>query len=257
MECKNCHTQLSLDSSYCNLCGGKVIKNRLTLKNLLEYCTETFLNYDNQFIQTFIALFRAPEDVIVGYINGVRKKYVDVISYFAIALTVIGIQYFILSHIFPKVFEIGAVVHSGNEELQKKNMDFIMAHQSFVMMFYIPVHALISRIVFYNTKAFNYTEHVVMYLYLISQTSLYGAIVIIGLAALGIHYNDIGLLVTLPLQIIYISYCLIRVFQLNFRQFMFRFLIFLLVGSVFFIFFTMIYVGILYLTGDLQALLDS
>ncbi|OMP30485.1 DUF3667 domain-containing protein [Mangrovimonas sp. DI 80] len=257
MECKNCHTQLSEVSLYCNQCGGKVIKNRLTLKNLLEYFTETFLNYDNQFLQTFIALFKVPEDVIIGYINGVRKKYVDVISYFAIALTVLGIQYYILSHIFPKAFEMGTLLHRGSEELQKKNFDFMMEYQSLFFMLYIPVHALISRIVFYNVKTFNYTEHLVIFLYLISQSSIYGAIIMVFLAAFGIHYNDISLSVILPLQTIYISYCLIRLFKLNFKQFLFRFLIFLAVGGIFFIIYTLLYIGILYLNGDMHYLFED
>lgn len=257
MECKNCHTPLSSASLYCNQCGGKVIKNRLTIKNLLEYFTETFLNYDNLFIQTFLTLFRAPEDVIIGYINGVRKKYVDVISYFAIALTVLGIQYFILAHIFPKVFDLGTLTHGASAELQKKNTDFVMEHQSFVFMLYIPMHALISRVVFYNVRTFNYTEHLVIYLYLISQTSIYGAILIILLSSFGIHYNDIALFISLPLQIIYISYCLIRLFKLNLKQFMFRFSIFLLVGTIFMIVFMLSYIVILYLTGNEHYLLDN
>ena len=32
MICKNCNTSLSADSGFCNSCGAKVIRNRLTLK---------------------------------------------------------------------------------------------------------------------------------------------------------------------------------------------------------------------------------
>ena len=76
MECKNCSSQLQENDDYCNSCGAKVIRNRLTLKNLFEHFGEEFLNYDNKFLRTFIRLFRKPEDVIGSYINGTRKKYV-------------------------------------------------------------------------------------------------------------------------------------------------------------------------------------
>lgn len=85
MNCKNCNLLLSDKASFCSNCGAKVIRNRLTFKNLIEYFSEQFLNYDNKFLQTFIHLFTKPEVVIESYINGTRKKYVNVISFFAIS----------------------------------------------------------------------------------------------------------------------------------------------------------------------------
>ena len=96
MDCKNCQNSLSQKDDYCNVCGAKVIRNRLTVKNLWADFAEQFLNYDNKFLKTYLALFKKPEDVIGSYINGTRKKYVNVISYFAIAVTLSGIQLFIL-----------------------------------------------------------------------------------------------------------------------------------------------------------------
>lgn len=54
MNCKNCKTSLSDESDYCNSCGGKIIRNRLTIRNLFEHFSEEFLNYDNKLFQTFI-----------------------------------------------------------------------------------------------------------------------------------------------------------------------------------------------------------
>ena len=92
MNCKSCQSTLKSQDNYCNICGAKVIRNRLTFKNLFEHFSEQFLNYDNKFLLTFITLFKRPEDVIAGYISGTRKKYVNVISYFAIAITLSGLQ---------------------------------------------------------------------------------------------------------------------------------------------------------------------
>ena len=79
MECKNCKGLISLSISYCPNCGAKIIKNRLTVKNLFGSFVAQFLNYDNKFLQTFISLFTKPEKVIGSYINGTRKKYVNVL----------------------------------------------------------------------------------------------------------------------------------------------------------------------------------
>ena len=82
MNCKNCHTELSEHDDYCRNCGARIIRNRLTFRNLFEHLSETFFNYDNKLLRTLIDLIKKPEDVIVGYINGVRKKYVNPISMF-------------------------------------------------------------------------------------------------------------------------------------------------------------------------------
>lgn len=76
MNCKNCDTALQPEISFCYKCGAKVIKNRITFKNLAVYFGETFLNYDNKFLQTVINLIKDPKDVIDGYVKGVRKKYI-------------------------------------------------------------------------------------------------------------------------------------------------------------------------------------
>ena len=106
MHCKNCNSELSELSTYCDQCGGRVIKNRLTLKSLFLHLSETFFNYDNKLLRTFLNLFKAPEDVIGGYISGVRKKYVDVISYFALALTITGFEWFILNKFYPEAIDM-------------------------------------------------------------------------------------------------------------------------------------------------------
>lgn len=100
MNCKNCHTELLQEDDYCRKCGGKVIRNRLSFKNLFEHLSETFFNYDNKLLRTFVQLIKNPEDVIVGYIDGVRKKYINPISFFGLSLTLSGLSIFILKKFY-------------------------------------------------------------------------------------------------------------------------------------------------------------
>ena len=71
MNCKNCHTELKELDDYCKSCGGKVVRNRLTLKHLFEHLSETFFNYDNKLLRTIIDLVRIPEKVIDSYVIGI------------------------------------------------------------------------------------------------------------------------------------------------------------------------------------------
>ena len=257
MNCKNCKTPLNEIDVFCNTCGGKVIRNRLTIGNLFENFSEQFLNYDNKFLQTFIKLFTYPEDVIGSFIQGTRKKYVNVISYFAIALTFLGIQYFFLKKFYPELIDMSSLANDVTADLQKKNMNFMMEYQSFVMMAYVPLYALISKLVFFNIKTYNYTEHLVIFMYILSQTSIYGTFFIIIGAIFNLSIEFLGLYIIAPIQILYSAYCLKRLFNLSFKGIVLRSLLFILVFTIAFILIALIYIAFMYFTGDMQEIIEA
>ena len=65
------------------------------MRSIAADINEQFLNIDNKFLKTFFHLFTKPDVVIGGFINGTRKKYINVIQYLAISLTLLGVQLFI------------------------------------------------------------------------------------------------------------------------------------------------------------------
>lgn len=227
MNCKNCNNTLSKDVDFCASCGAKVIRNRLTIRNLFEHFSEQFLNYDNKFLKTFLHLFSKPEVVIGGYIDGTRKKYVNVISYFAIALTISGLQLFILNKFYPEVLDLSSIASNGTEEIQQKNLDIMMEYQSIVMMLYVPLYAIMSKLVFFNLKQFNYTEHLVIFMYILAQTSIVSIVIILISAVFGLTLGTVAFAFTLPFQILYSAYCLKRLFRLSLKGIILRTLLFL------------------------------
>ena len=66
MYCKNCDTPLRYKADFCHGCGAKIIRHRLTIKNLWADFLERFLNLENYLLKTFIAMFKQPEAVITG-----------------------------------------------------------------------------------------------------------------------------------------------------------------------------------------------
>lgn len=214
MNCKNCHTELSEDSDFCNRCGGKIIRNRLTFRNLFEHVSETFFNYDNRLLRTFIDLIKKPEIVIGGYIDGVRKRYVNPISFFGLILTLVGLEWFILQKFFPHLLNMSSISTSANETALKSIFDFIQKYSSVMMMLYIPLYALVSRVVFFDYKKYNYTEHIVAFVYMLSMLSLIGLIINFICVLLG---YDLGAVTYFNLffQVIYISYCFKRLYALD------------------------------------------
>ncbi|NRR92816.1 DUF3667 domain-containing protein [Winogradskyella undariae] len=251
MNCKNCQAVLQEQDDYCKSCGGKVIRNRLTFRNLFEHISETFFNYDNKLLQTFIQLFKHPEDVIDSYINGTRKKHVNVISYFALAITISGFYLIIVKKFFPETLDFSQITLAGQEKFQKNNMAFIEEYQSIIMMLYVPLYALMARVTFFNIKKYNYTELLVIFMYIQAQISIASAIVVITLGLLGISSSIVGMLM-IPLMIIYSAYVLKRLLKLSASDIVVRTLLFFVVLGVTFIIITILCLVIMYLTGDLN-----
>ena len=244
MVCKNCKTSLNNDTNFCSNCGAKVIRNQLTIKHVLEDFNEQFLNLDNKFIQTFIKLFTAPEIVIGGYINGTRKKYLNAISYFALAITFSGLQVFVLRHFFPEAIDISEFTTEKNMGFSMKIMKFTQEYNSFIMMLMLPFYALIGRIVFLKNKTFNYIELVVVFMYTISQMAIVGVIIILTAAVLGLTMGNV-VYVFLPLQILYSAYCLKRLYSLSIKKIILKTLLFIIVLSFFYLLFLIVFMLLL------------
>lgn len=256
MNCKNCHIDLPEGSEFCNSCGGKVIRNRLTFRNLFEHISETFFNYDNKLIRTFIDLIFKPEVVIGGYIDGIRKRYVNPISYFGLAITFTGLYILILNKFFPETLDYSIFVAEGQEEFQKQNMSFIQEYMSIFMMLYIPVYALIASITFVGLKKLNYTELLVVFMYWQSQTSIVSAFVIIISAMFGVAGGIISM-IFLPIMVLYAAFILKRLYQLSFGQIVLRTLLFTVVLGIVLVIITILMLIIMYLTGDLEQMVEA
>ena len=239
--CINCQEPLALDQRFCSNCGGKRVYNRITWRNLFEDFIDRFLNIENAFLKTFLTLFKKPEDVIGGYLKGMRKKYLPAFSYFAVAITVAGVAAFIIKNWFIEdMIEAQAGFYSGDTaELQRtfstKWIKGMMDYQSVVYFAMIPVLAVFSRTVFWNYKKYNLVEHFVIYLYGYSHIALITTT--IGLLAIWNQtlYQIYGVISPL-IMIAYMTYVLKRLFQLDAGNIILKTgLFFLLIGGLLFL----------------------
>ncbi|MBR9845800.1 MAG: DUF3667 domain-containing protein, partial [Algicola sp.] len=211
---------------------------------------------DNKLLRTLIDMFKQPEVVIGGYIEGVRKRYVNPISYFGLAITLTGLYLLILNKFFPESLDFSSFAVEGQEEFQQKNMSFIQEYMSILMMLYIPIYALIARISFIGLNKFNYTELIVVFLYWQSQISIFSSVTIIVAAMFGVT-NGVISMIFLPLMILYAAYILKRLYQLSFAQMLLRTLIFCIVLGVVFAIIIVIVIIIMLITGDMQELIEA
>jgi len=242
MNCKNCNYPLSQSDNYCVECGAKVIRNRLTIRNLFAHLSEQFLNYDNKFLQTFLGLLIRPQEVIGLYINGTRKRYMNVISYFAIAISFAGFFTFVNQKFFPDTYAQFFKSMNQDEfqaEFTSQFYSMILEYQSFIIFMMVPVLALMSKLVFLRNKKFNYTEHLVINMYAYSEVSI---IITFFSFFLQLDTELFGLfsLFFLPLQIFYFAYVYMRLYQLSFVQIVLKSMLFLVILAVFYIIFVIL-----------------
>ncbi len=257
MNCKNCQAELIADSDYCNVCGAKVIRNRLTFRNLFEHISETFLNYDNKLLRTVIDLFKKPEAVIVGYIDGVRKQYVNPISFFGLALTMSGLYMLVLNKYFPETFDFSMLTIEGQEEMQARNMSFIQKNMSLVMMFYVPIYAIIARVTFIDIKRFNYTELLVVFLYWQSQVSIVSAIITVLVCSIFGTSQGLLSIVFMPIMVLYAAYVLKRIYSLTFGQIFLRTLFFFVIAVVVLMIISVIMAIVMFFNGDMDKMIEA
>ena len=242
MNCKNCQKSLRTDFSFCPDCGAKIIRNRITIKNLWYDFTERFLNIDNTFLRTFLHLFTKPEEVINGYITGVRKKYLNPISYFTIAVFLGGVYFFLLKKFFPEAmdFQFAQVKSFNSDPSQKIGLEFgkkfqevIAEYQSIFYMATLPFLSIISKLVFFNKKQFNFSEHFVINIYAYSHMSIFVNILYI----LSIWNSQllfyIATINSLAL-LIYFSYIYKKIFKLDWGQLILKLMLFLLIFGILF-----------------------
>ncbi|WP_394970478.1 DUF3667 domain-containing protein [uncultured Croceitalea sp.] len=181
MICKTCENSLRSDFSYCPNCGGKIIRNRLTLKNIWQDLKFQVFDLDNTLFKTIKHLFTKPEVVIESFISGARKKYMNPISFFAIAITLSGVLFFVLRDIY----HINLTESSFNpENASTPNMDFVIDYQAIISYLLIPVYALMTWILFLDKRKLNYTEHLITNAYTTGQISFVQ--VILGLIVFSI-----------------------------------------------------------------------
>ena len=222
MECKNCQANLRSDFSYCPTCGGKVVRNRLTLRNVFQDLSFQVFNLDNTFLKTFRHLFSRPTEVVNSYIEGTRKRYMNPISYFAIAITLSGIMFFVLRNLYHV-----NLTNSSFTDNQPSNMEFVFDYQGLLSYLIMPIYALLTWLLFIDKKKLNYTEHLVTNAYITGQTSFVQVIVCLVLFGLFDIRYDLFNWTFLLMIVVYQFYVLGKIHQTKVLSTFFRGLVYL------------------------------
>lgn len=251
MKCKNCSTLYPEPVNYCSSCGAKAVDYRFTFKLLANEFTERVFNIENNFFRTFKDLLLHPEKVILSYIKGTRKRYLNPLSYIGIALTLSGVLLFLMQKIYIGDLDMEGLM--GNQlpaEVSEKILNFTMDLSSFLFLAYIPIFAIASYLAL-NKKQLNLAEHTIANIYLLAQWSMltFPISLLALIFAPSVYFNlAFPMLIAMFLYAIYTNQ---RIHEFSIAQLILRSIAFLILIFIGYLGILILNYGLMFATGVL------
>ncbi len=254
MECKNCLTQLAEDDNFCKNCGAKIVQQELTFGYLANEATERFFNFENNLLaRTIKDMTLQPRTVIDSYINGVRKKHVNVVSYLAFALTLSGIQIFLMRKVFPANMDVTWMNQQNNPMLEDMSfMDNIWEFQSIFYVFMMPLYALLAKVIFFNYKKYTYLHHLVISTYTQAHLSILLFLPAIIALIFDVNFLKMTYFFSMPIMVIFNAYVYKRLYQINLKKIILKTFLFMFMFGVIYIGFMMLFFIYLFISGKIN-----
>jgi len=215
MSCRNCEYNITEVAQFCQSCGAKVIRDRITVKGLKNDFFNHFLGLDNIFFRTIKMMFIAPDTVSDEYISGTRKMFIQPFAFLAISMTIATIIYNSFSNqyaemnssmqsesFYKKTFDMTQKgkpeayydsleydlefkkYRDGQLKMSKNIQNWILKYFNIFVVLCLPFYTFIAYLVF-GKKRFNYGEHLVINSYLLG----FGMMLVAILFLLGIFLH--------------------------------------------------------------------
>ena len=251
MTCKNCDARLRTDYLYCPACGAKVIRNRITIKNLWTDFLERYFNLDNTFIRTVVHLTTKPEVVIEGYLQGIRRKYLNPISYMGIAITLSGLIVFLMVK-SGDAMNFDMLNNNVSTRYQEKLMDFILDYQALIFLLFVPIMTIAGWLCF-DQKRYNFAERTIIFMYALAHYSLViflpSIIVLFFIPEQYFIFSCIGIL----FMVVYTTYVIVRISKSRGVKLIVRLLLFYFILLILYFAFSIALPLFLLLIGELKV----
>lgn len=232
---------------FCFHCGSRWVNYRLSPVTIVREFSDKYLGSDNVFLVTIFALFRYPEDVINGYIQGQRKRYVNPVNFYLISLTLIGLQFFVLKNFAP---ELLGYDQPGTDVVSKTFLNYMYDYFGLWTTFMLPAYFITGYLVFINLKIYNFSEHVIFYVYAFGLMNILTAFFTPVMMACSISFMNFSLPIAL-FSFIQIAWYYKRVFKLGFGKIVLKTLIaipvYLIINLLYLLILCLIILGIVML----------
>ncbi|MFX0556331.1 DUF3667 domain-containing protein [Maribacter sp. CXY002] len=262
MSCKNCTSDITIDSVFCNQCGAKVVNDRITIKGILVNFTSNIFGWDNTFFLTFRKLIKAPQEILSEFLNGTRKKYMNPFTFLGIgsAIALFAFNFFTNDYLALQVdsnkqsIELMGDMFANQlgddfdaTSFKKEQLEQITNTSAFTLKYFnlfvlilIPLYTFMAKLVY--GKPYNYAEHLVINSYIQGITFWVTTIMFI----ISIYTFSSIYFLTVVLSILFYSYVYGKLYKLTFGQSVLKIIIFLgiLMGVIIALFIVAVIIGI-------------
>lgn len=217
----------------------------MILKHLWGEFKVNFLSFDHTFFNTFWSLLAQPQHVINSYIGGTLNKYLDVVNFFVIALTLAGFQFFVQRKFYPQSMEVGTMFGT---DFSGTNLDWIYEYYSIIQLVNLPLYAFIVKLSFFNYKKFNYTEHLVIMTYLTAEYTILTSIFLLIAVNFGGNMYELSNYLKL-FFFLYTCYAYKKLYPLSWIDLFTATVLFITIVIFLMIFLTIVGVGYAFITN--------
>ena len=212
--CINCGYESN--ALHCPNCGQKMTVQRVSLRSIVGEFISKWIGFDTQFGRTTIGMVLRPGEVINGYLQGNRTKYIGPLGFIVVMTALLLISFDVLGlevQDFLKenqsTFQGESAQAASAQQLafQQKVNEFIARNFRFLSMVLIPFWGM-GLWFFYRKQGHNYIERVVVATYLSCQGIW---LTILGLILMAVT----GKLLNIPLlvlSLLYYAYALMKVY---------------------------------------------
>lgn len=170
IECNNCGF---IDSGiYCSSCGLSLLKQRISVSNLVQSIIDYFSNFEDKYFTTVKMLTINPFVFIKSYIEGKRDDYYIPFKYFFLnlSLCIFVFNYFDLGNIDFAVAELN--IKTTMKFKSDVMFDYIMDNYGqFYSLVIIPFYVFIAKLLFRKSN-YNVAEISTAITYLLGQFML-------------------------------------------------------------------------------------
>lgn len=147
--------------NFCAVCGQKKYR-RIDRKYLVEELQYTFLHVNKGFLYTIKSIIKNPGKTAKDFLDGHRVNHYKPIL---LAFLLAGISSFVSLKMLNLDELMLNSLNDPNQQASKQQvsdvMNFMSNYNSFIMMLFIPLVAVFTKLAF-NSKGHNYYEHVIM-----------------------------------------------------------------------------------------------
>lgn len=252
-HCQNCNQDIN--GNFCSNCGQKKYK-RIDKKYIWDEIQYTILHTNKGFLYSVKNILKNPGATAKEFIEGNRvNHYKPILLAFVLSGLSAFVSYKVLG--FKEVMTEFMNEKHLNSNLMTDMMSFITSYNSILMLFMIPLFALITKIGF-RKWGHNYYEHVVMNAYIVSFYNLVSILVIYPIMFAFRHNPDVFFTMT-QMSVIFIPFILLWFFMGFYKERTFKAVLIRVLGviALTLLFYVFLVVVVSLLAGIVMALIKG